>query len=190
MKDVRQTSITLGALLVFWLIIGAYFYVFKKESGGKDAEMESFASAIQSTQSVSRNAPAGWRVHENARYGFSLFYPEGMAVKEFDEGGGASTITFEDTKNGLGFQIFVVPYAEPQVSEKRFRKDNPSGVRENLENVVVDGATGAAFVGKHPFLGETREVWFIRKGYLYEVTTFKGLGDWFVPIMQTWRFIE
>ena len=37
--------------------------------------------------------------------------------------------------------------------------------------------------------GDTREVWFIHGGYLYEVTTYKELDIWLAGIMRTWKFI-
>lgn len=42
---------------------------------------------------------------------------------------------------------------------------------------------------KDAVLGDTREVWFIRNGYLYEVTTLKPLEGWLQDIVQTWKFI-
>jgi hypothetical protein len=82
-----------------------------------------------------------------------------------------------------------VPYAEPQVSEERFKQDEPSGARTNLNSITVDGATGAAFYSTDVALGETREIWFVHGGYLYEVTTLKPLDTWLARIMQTWKFI-
>ena len=38
-------------------------------------------------------------------------------------------------------------------------------------------------------MGDTREVWFIHGGFLYEVVTYKELDDWFAGIMRTWKFI-
>jgi len=34
-------------------------------------------------------------------------------------------------------------------------------------------------------MGDTREIWFINAGLLYEVTTYKQRATWLVPIMQT-----
>ena len=112
-----------------------------------------------------------------------------MSVNEFDDGGGARTITFEDAEDGLGFQVFVVPYAEAQVSEERFLKDTPSGERVELEEIMVDGATGAAFYSRHLLLGETREMWFIHNGFLFEVTAPRLLDMWLANIVQTWEFL-
>jgi hypothetical protein len=136
-----------------------------------------------------RVAPAGSREYHNATYRFSLFYPQELSVSERAEGGGAMTVTFQNVDEVKGFQVFIVPFAEPQVSEARFRQDEPSGVRTNFSNITIDGAAGATFNSTDVALGETREIWFVHGGYLYEVTTLQPLEAWFDPIMSTWKFI-
>ena len=137
-----------------------------------------------------RRPPDGSREYRNEHYGFSLFYPEGTAVKEFDEGGGASTIVFENAEKAQGFQIFMVPYGESQVSEERFLTDVPSGVRQNPRDFYIDGAVAASFYSKNIGLGDTWEIWFIHTGFLYEVTTLKNLDAWLGDIMKSWKFIN
>jgi hypothetical protein len=38
-------------------------------------------------------------------------------------------------------------------------------------------------------LGDTREIWFIRGGFLYEVATYKDQEAWLSEIMSTWKFL-
>jgi hypothetical protein len=38
-------------------------------------------------------------------------------------------------------------------------------------------------------MGDAREVWFIKSGYLFEVTTYKPLDSWLSQILQTWKFL-
>lgn len=125
----------------------------------------------------------------NTKYHFSVFHSDQKTVQEFDEGGGAMTIVFQNTTNVHGFQIYVLPYSGTQVSEARFKEDEPSGVREGVTNITVDGATAAAFYSKDASLGDTFEVWFIHGGYLYEVTTLKSLEPNMMQRLQTWKFI-
>lgn len=136
-----------------------------------------------------REVPPGYKEYLSAQYRFSLLYPEFLAVAEHDEGGGASTLTFENADEAKGFQIFIVPFKGDQITEERFRDDIPSGVRTELKDITIDGATGAAFYSKDAILGDTAEIWFIRDGYLYEANTFKELGPWLGEVLQTWMFI-
>lgn len=137
-----------------------------------------------------REAPEGFEEFKSNNYNFSLFYPDGLSVEEYDEGGGASTITFQNIDSGLGFQIFIVPYYEDKITDERFYRDVPSGVRENLENKDVDGAMAAFFDSQNVLLGQTKEVWFINDGFLYEVSTIKDLESWLLEIMETWQFLN
>lgn len=191
------------AVAVF-LLVG--YLIYAKPQGFSTTESASDAlafpelvfasgSAVASSPAASiapapaRLPPAGTKEYRSAAYRFSLFYPSELSVKERAEGGGATTVTFQNIEKAEGFQIFIVPYGEPQVSAKRFKQDVPSGVRESLTPITVDGATGAAFFSENAALGATREVWFTHGGFLYEVTTLAPLDAWLAVIMRTWKFI-
>ena len=136
-----------------------------------------------------RTLPAGMKEYRSSAYHFSLFYPRELSVTEYAEGSGATTVTFQNVEKAQGFQIFIVPYRESQVSAKRFRQDVPSGVRKSLTSVTVDGSAGAAFLSENAALGATKEVWFTHGGFLYEITTLAPLDAWLAPVIQTWKFI-
>lgn len=134
--------------------------------------------------------PAGWRKFENTQYSFSVYVPPELEVSTYDEGGGAHTFIFESEDAAKGFQVFAIPYHEETISDERFRKDVPSGVRKEPIETMIDGARAVTFFSENAIMGETREVWFIKGGYLYEVTTYKPLDGWLAEIMETWRFIK
>ena len=56
-------------------------------------------------------------------------------------------------------------------------------------NIIVDGTPATMFFGKNLIMGDTQEVWFIKNGFLYEVTTYKELDQWLAGIMKTWKFM-
>lgn len=127
--------------------------------------------------------------YQNEYYHISLGYPSDLTVVEYVENNGGRTITFEATSSKAGFQIFVIPYKEAQVSEARFKLDEPSGVMGEPTDVFIDGVRATMFFGQNIIMGETREVWFIKNGFLYEVTTYKALDNWLGDIMRTWKFL-
>jgi len=134
--------------------------------------------------------PAGDKQYENVAYHFSLDFPGDLTWHEYHENGGALTVTFhkEDDSNG-GFQIYITPYTDTQVTAARFRLDEPSGVKLSPTAVVIDGTPASMFFSTNAIMGDTREVWFIKNGFLYEVTTYKELDSWLAGIMQTWKFL-
>lgn len=170
--DINRRRFIKGSLV----LAGAFFL-------GKMSGLLSLTSGHASTQSVRV------KKYKNARYGFSLLYPSSLAVAEHSEGGGASTITFQNPEKAEGFQLFIVPHSDSQVSEQRFKQDVPSGVRESLANIAVDGATGAEFYSTHTALGDTHEVWVTHGNFLYELTTLKSLDTQLDEIIQTWKFV-
>lgn len=179
--------------LCFAIIIAALFFFHASRSKNTDISTTSTSSppatATQENATTARRPPTGFLEHRDVRYHFSFFYPENLQAVYYDEGNGEGTITFQDVVAAQGFQIFIRPYAGSQVSDEVFRQDEPSGVRTNLAAISIGGAPSAAFDSKSAMLGATREFWFIHNGFLYEITTPKPLGDWLLPILQTWEFI-
>lgn len=155
-----------------------------------------FAAQVQATSSGSvfsgnskSSLPDGYVLYQNQKYQFSFARPPEARVHTYDEGGGAITVTVEDAKQTYGFQIFVVPYAGTSITEERFRKDVLSGVRTDVANAVIDGVQAVTFKSRDMVLGGTREIWFLRNGYLYEVTALEQAVPWFMTIVGTWKFI-
>src|ERR1041385_8689105 len=130
-----------GALV----IAGAWYVLFHSprtplsfEAGGSpsasvdgasepDPSKEGEADRITGPLKDARSAPAGSTAYRNDTYRFQLFYPASLSIQSYDEGKGASTITFQNVAEAKGFQIFIVPYGEHHVTNERFLKDEPSG---------------------------------------------------------------
>jgi hypothetical protein len=198
--------------LAIFLIIGAGIYFFiaagrnselieaQDTSAPSSGAIEMGTSALMLPSNVSVPKPASettpttvaagdMRSYENTKFHFRLSFPKNLSVREFTEAGGELTVTLSDEATGEGFQIFATPYKSSQITTDRFRLDEPSGVYNSPVDVFVDGVRATMFFGSNTIMGDTREVWFIRKGYLYEVTTYKELDEWLGQIMQTWKFI-
>jgi hypothetical protein len=133
--------------------------------------------------------PCDTREYRNTHYGFALSYPKDLVMKEYDEGSGVRTITFENPDNGFGFQIFIKPYGQRQVNAEVFNIDESSGVMKGPKPIVVDGVKGKEFYGHNDQMDDTSEIWFIHGGYLFEVYTYKPLDAWLEAIMKTWKFL-
>lgn len=134
---------------------------------------------------------------EHPRYGFTLDVPKYLTITRFDEGQATETIIFEPSEGSdptlPRFQIFVTPYFEKTITEARLKKDIKSGVVRNYTDVVIgrtENISAALFVSSDPVLGDTREVWFLRNGYLFEVTTRIAHDAWLAEILNTWLFLD
>lgn len=179
---------------------GLFAFLLSHHPAPQTAAVAGAASAVAAAEAPSGKAltpqdiasesppPAGYVEYRNATYGFSFYHSPQALIHEYDEGGGAVTVTLENLQKVRGFQVFVVPYTGATISEERFKMDVPSGVRTNVENTTLDGVRAVTFNSQDAALGKTREIWVIRNGYLYEITTMAGAANWFDPIISTWRF--
>jgi hypothetical protein len=130
----------------------------------------------------------GLKTYVNRTYHFSLGVLQDVVVQEFKEEGTVLTVIFT-APGGDGFQVFVVPYGEPKITQERFKIDAPSGIMRDPADLKIDGVPATAFYGKSAVLGDTYEVWFIAHGFLYEVTTYADLEGWLSGVVKTWKFI-
>lgn len=187
----RLTTISVSTTLFVSLIVGLLYFVYKKpnpETLSANVKISEASDVLATTSAITIATDS--REYKSSLYDFSLHYPDELTVSEFNEGGGSRTITFANAETGYSFQIFITPYYQDVVTPERFNLDVPSGVFEEPLTVLIDGIPATAFFSSNPIMGETREVWIIHGGYLYEVTTYKELDNWLAKIMQTWKFLE
>ncbi len=129
--------------------------------------------------------------YKNDYYGFAVSYPMELTQKEFSEGGDGMTVAFQKPNEEKGFQIFIIPYAEKQISQERIRADLAGAPLKNLKNIVLPGNIQAVhFESVAPLIGESTEVWFIHNGYLFEITTYRALDSWLAGILGTLVFLK
>jgi len=192
MKKIYSIGIGIVALAV---LIGAGWF-FSRPSTSTPTTVQNSLNQVSPMvsgigQTSGRPVPSDFAEYYNPHYGFSILYPNNLTVAEHNEGGGAITVTFENIgqKTVEGFQIFIVPFIGDKITDARFKQDIPSGVRKNLKNIKVDGATGASFYSTDGILGDTAEVWFIHGGYLFEANTFKEYDTWLSGILSSWKFL-
>lgn len=191
MKNIpRAILVPLAVCAVF--VGGVWWYVVRPdplpEVFGVSGVGTTTTVASPSSETPSASLPEGMLRYENSEYAFSLAYPEYLRVQEFVESGGAHSVVFETVSREKGFQVYITPYAGSNVTRQQFLKDEPSGVYKEPTDIWVDGTPAIMFYGENGIMGETREVWFIRNGFLYEVTTYKEFDDWLAGIMATWKF--
>lgn len=145
----------------------------------------------------------GFIKYVHPEIGFSFEYQEDLKVEIFKESNGGETIVFQkrgDTSDMLreqktGFQIFVVPFEDDgsRLTYERIKREIPGVAIEESLKVIIGEKAGRSveailFWSKDGRIGRTREIWFVDKGYLFEVTTYEHLDSWLAQIMSTWSF--
>ena len=191
----KKTSNKIIFVIIFLTIIGlcVYFY-YNFTSSSIDLPIKKGVTS-ENTSTTTEDVissdilPDNTLEYRNTLHDFSLFYPDDLKVKEYDEGGSVQTVVIEDARGEKGFQIFIVPYSSQKITKERFKMDMPSGVMEEPTNIVIDSNIPATmFFGSNAILGKTREVWFVKDGYLYEITALAELDGWLADILVTLHF--
>lgn len=130
-------------------------------------------------------------VYSNTTYGFSFTYPEGFQIGSFQEGTDGEVILIQSPEGREGFQIYVAPFDESgPITPERIKRDLPSLKIDEPQRVVIGGGGLEALIfrGESEEFGESREVWFVWSGNLYQVTTHADLDQFIGPILESWRF--
>lgn len=130
----------------------------------------------------------------NGRFNFSVAYPKGAEILEYDEGDDAFTILVNSFKGSQeeSFQVFIYPVNidEGLLTPQVIRHDNPDAVIEDAQYIELSGDVRALlFWSEDSFIGKTRELWFVHSGYMYQVTTYAESDSWLAKIMSTWTFL-
>ena len=143
----------------------------------------------------------GFKKFVHPTIGFSLEYPENLVVNQFNEKENAKSVVFQkstddsslSTEEKTGFQIYALPFDDEGkgLTLEKIKHDLPNvAIEEPVEAFIGEKAgepkKAWIFWIQNPKIGRTREVWFVDKGYLFEVTTYAHLDLWLAQIMSTW----
>lgn len=128
--------------------------------------------------------------YQNTQFGFRFLYPAGFQIDLFDYLGDTA-ITVADTDTGLGFQIYLSVYDD--LSETftfdKIRSDAPEiEISEPTEVDLGRGVKGLVFASTDQGK-KTRELWFVYKGQLYQITSPLRFDDTLKRIVSTWEFV-
>lgn len=128
------------------------------------------------------------------KYNFTFNFPSNLKTSNFIEGNGEQ-IQFSGL-NGDWFQIYITPWDEGDtITPERIKKDIPDMVIKEPQQVILGprqkegvGPHALIFLSKDSSLGETREVWFVMNGNLYQLTTYKRLDTVVGKVLSTLVF--
>lgn len=202
-KDVKKDKkirIAIIAVLCVCLVSLLSIYIVKivrHQDVGKEG------GELSSTNTAPYIVPPLTKKYENATYGFSLSIPEDFSIRESGipdtntpSTNESHTIVFENSKkagSNEGIQIVISPYDQKGV--KKLTKEMIQSAIPDMnitdEQVLEIGNsyTGLAFKSDNDaFDGNSREVWFIYKDNLYQISTYSRLDDLLKGIFATWEF--
>lgn len=129
----------------------------------------------------------------NYDFGFSFKYPKGFNVSELDDDSGHTVLVQSyEVEPRKGFQIYISEFDEPEpLTAERILQDLPPSEVIDPKGVLIGegkAINAVIFLSTSPSFGKTREIWFAREGFLYQVTTYEGQDNFIGPILETFRF--
>lgn len=179
----------LGILIVGALMGAGTTYALLPHQAPDIATGQSAINKLRSG-SAQPSSTEGEAIYTNKHYGFSIRYPLTFVETEYPEGADALTVVFQKTgEEAQGFQIFVIPYPEAQITQERIKTDLKGAPMKNVAEIILPGNIRAVhFNSVAPIIGDSSEVWFIHNGYLFEVTTYAALDTWLAGVLGTLQF--
>lgn len=141
--------------------------------------------------------PALTKSYINSVYKFSLQMPEDFTVRELLKEGGM-TLVFENNK-AEGVQVEISSFDESALSvEKGIKIFDTNFIQKNIEDMKIiesqpveigSGYKGVAFKSDNEaFDGASREVWFVFRGNLYQISTYERFDELLQKMFVTWSF--
>lgn len=193
----RVSTYRAGLIVAGIIVLAGLFVFFQKHTasvspsspaGAFTAASDAATSAPSSILANSMQPPPNSKEYQSNTYQFSLYYPDDLAVSEQPGVAGSIVVLFDDRSSGQGFDIFIVPYDQPKITQTTFLMDEPSGVMQDPQNITIDAAPATEFFSTNSVMGASFEIWFLHGGFLYEVTAPQSLDQWLLQIMNTWQF--
>lgn len=133
-------------------------------------------------------------IYFHKKYNFTFEYPSTFKTSNFIEGDGEQ-IQFQSDK-GDWFQIYVTSWDEGNIiTPERIKKDLPNIIIKEPQQVILGpkqkegiGPRALIFFSKDGSIGDTREIWFVHNGSLYQISTHKSFDIEIGKILSTLVF--
>ena len=185
--------ITFG--IIIFLAAGIAFFAMRSrpvaETNMSNAASVSLASPVVSSAEETALSSSDLELFVHPSLPFSFSYPAQFTINSFTEENGAEVVIAERSgKNGV-FQIYIAPFDEEgALTKERISRDVSDMAIDDPQTALIGSEKTPAllFWGNDSTIGKTREVWFAREGYLYQVSAAAALDNVLTQVMATWRF--
>ena len=202
-------KIILISIMTLAVAFGAYFLWGRQ--GGQTAAHDLSVSTTTASRGDASPSDIGLmppvsadsltQTYTDSTYGFTFKYPKGYTATSVpNQDSSGATILVQSAEQGgasspSGFEIIISPFGEEMsvLTVDRIKQDLPDMTINSPQDVVLgDGPSagkGVAFLSDSPdFNGNSRNVWFIYKKNLYQITTYALDDPLLQAVLNTWQF--
>lgn len=188
-KDLKKSAPVLLAVLVAGAGFSAYL-IYGHAKPGSALSITPHILGASADGSIMTNAPSLTQRYSNTTFGFSLRMPADFHAGTVPSGKGTA-IVLQNAK-GDGIQILVTPYGSDlhDLTAGDIRAAIPNLTVSDVQQVDIGASyKGVAFRSDNQaFGGDSREVWFVFRGNLYQISTYGRLDSLLKAMFGTWNF--
>ncbi len=168
------------------------------------ADQNSAGQNVSTAPLTATSSPSvGFKTFTHPGYGFSFDYPVNWNVSSFAEGEGETVLiqraSASDQRNNPrnisgqgegGIQIYISIFDEPDtvLTKQRILQDIPDLKIANDQPMKVAGLDALRFDSVNQSGRNTKEVWLVYNGFLYQISTVVGSEAVLNKMIETWRF--
>jgi hypothetical protein len=191
-------KIAIVIVLIILAGVGAYFLWGR--GAGAPVTVENQTSTTTSNL-PSGAAPADVSAIEQYQYTetfthptdkFSFKYPKDFTVSTIP-GDGNESILIQNAKTKIGVQILITPFSgdDIDITPDIIKTDVPDLKIDNPQELLIGpNRKGLAFESDNDsFGGHSREVWFVFRGNLYQISTYAEFDPFLKGLFSTWKFL-
>jgi len=189
-------------------------FVYKNNTGKNIYITQTLSSEKEIILDISSTGNS--RNYKNEEYGFSINIPKNTKDKIFEKEPKIllneklnnivlfvqnkilkiqerknKTIVFKDDISGLEFQMFISPFTDKEkiVKSSRIKQELPNAkITSPTEIILGDSIRALIFESDIEKIGKMKEIWFIKNGNLYQITTFTNYEITVKNILSTLKF--
>jgi len=189
MKNKKNINTILFAVILILIIL--YFLPVKKVRKD-DANSVWSPKASSQIQNIVLNEENS-KEFSHPSGSFSFRYPGDMKAEILKEEDSAEVILVQNAKDGKGFQIMISSFDEDVgniLTEDRVRQDVSDMLIKDVQSILIgENGSGLAFLSDNENFGKnSREVWFVFNGFLYQISTYAHLDPVLQAMFSTWQF--
>lgn len=122
---------------------------------------------------------------------FSFTYPEGFTVNVIKEDDNIDILTLNKSSTDIGLQVRIIDAKEAvAITEDKIVADVPDMlVNEGVAVAINSKGKGLMFVSdSEDFGGNSREVWFSKGNFVYQLSAKMEYDDLAKTILNSWKF--
>lgn len=178
-------------VLAVSLLLGAFFIL--KNDSNLEPQESSLIDKVKDIENYSQDSKieeVGSKiVYKNVKYNFSVEIPDGFNVANFQEGDLGDIVLVKNENKSI--QFFIMSFDEPGlITPQRIKQDLPDLKIEDSVQVIIgqDKIQALLFSSQDESLNATKEIWFVKDGYLYQISTNKKDEKLMGQLLETLKF--